>query len=142
MSGRSLLLMVVVEVVLVLFSVKLDTGDRLPRSTTTMLSFVEPPAPPPPLRLHAGTDPPRKIVDVEPAYPERARTARVQGVVILEVVIDARGRVGAIRVVRSIPMLDEAAVAAVRRWQFAPTLSNGEAVPIVMTVTVSFQLSR
>jgi protein TonB len=64
----------------------------------------------------------------------------VQGVVILEAVIDETGRVTNVRVLRSIPLLDQAATQAVRQWQFAPTLLNGEPVPIVMTVTVSFEL--
>ena len=104
-----------------------------------------PPPPPPasvaPVRLH-GMQPPRKIVDVAPAYPTLARSAHVEGVVILEAVIDAHGRVESVRVLRSIPPLDQAAVAAVREWQFTQTLLNGEAVPIVMTVTVNFTLGR
>lgn len=107
---------------------------------------VEPPPPPPPpaapVRLHAGMQPPRKIVDVAPAYPNLARTARVEGVVILEAIIAASGRVESVRVLRSIPMLDQAAVEAVRQWQFTPTLLNGEAVPIVMTVTVNFTMTK
>ena len=85
---------------------------------------------------------PTKIVDVAPTYPQLARTARVEGVVILEAVIDASGRVATVRVLRSIPLLDQAAVTAVRQWQFTPTRLNGEAVPIVMTVTVNFTLAR
>jgi protein TonB len=103
------------------------------------------PAPPPtpaPARLHMGMRPPRKIVDVAPVYPAFARAARVAGVVILETVIDARGQVESVRVLRSIPMLDQAAVDAVRQWRFTPTLLNGEPIPIVMTVTVTFTLSR
>jgi protein TonB len=104
------------------------------------------PAPPPPkpapVRLHVGMQPPRKIVDVAPVYPAIARAARVTGIVILEAVIDARGQVESVRVLRSIPTLDQAAVDAVRQWRFTPTLLNGEPVPIVMTVTVNFTLSQ
>jgi protein TonB len=102
------------------------------------------PAPPPapgPVRLHVGMRPPRKIIDVAPVYPAIARAARVAGIVILEAVIDARGLVESVRVLRSIPTLDQAAVDAVRQWRFTPTLLNGEPVPIVMTVTVNFTLS-
>jgi periplasmic protein TonB len=102
-----------------------------------------PPRPPAPVpvRLHVGMRPPRKIVDVAPVYPAIARAARVAGIVILEAVIDARGQVESVRVLRSIPTLDQAAVDAVRQWRFTPTLLNGEPVPIVMTVTVNFTLS-
>lgn len=118
-------------------------GDGL----DTIGGRVEAPPPPPrapaaPIRLHEGMQMPRKIVDAAPAYPELARAAHREGVVILEAVIDTHGRVESVRVLRSIPLLDQAAVAAVRQWQFTPTLLNGEPVPIVMTVTVNFQLSR
>jgi protein TonB len=106
-----------------------------------------PPPPPPtppttPTRLSGGMQPPRKIVDVVPAYPPLARTAHIEGVVVLEVVIDARGGVESVRVLRSIPMLDQAAVDAVREWRFTPTLLSGQPIPIVMTVTVNFTLGR
>ena len=73
-------------------------------------------------------------------YPAIAQSARVQGVVILEAVLDANGRVDSVRVLRSIPLLDQAAVDAVRQWRFTPALLNNEAVPVVMTVTVNFAL--
>jgi protein TonB len=83
---------------------------------------------------------PAKVVDVAPIYPAIARTARVQGVVILEAVLDAQGRVASVHVLRSIPLLDQAAVDAVQQWRFTPARLNGEAVPVVMTVTVNFTL--
>ncbi len=106
---------------------------------------VERPAPPPPtpaapVRLRSGMQPPAKLLNVAPVYPNLARAAHVEGVVILEAVIDAHGRVDSVRVLRSIPTLDQAAVDAVRQWRFTPTLLNGEPVPIVMTVTVNFTL--
>jgi protein TonB len=99
-----------------------------------------PPPPPPPIRLRSGMQPPRKIVDVRPLYPTIAQTARVGGVVILEAVIDAQGSVETVRVLRSIPLLDQAAVDAVKQWRFTPTRLNSVPVPIVMTVTVNFKL--
>ena len=84
--------------------------------------------------------PPTKVQDVRPVYPEEAREAGIQGVVILEVRIEPDGRVGGARVLRSIPALDTAAIDAVRQWQFTPTLLNGVATPVVMTVTVQFVL--
>ncbi len=103
-----------------------------------------PDAPPPPRTkpLRVGTDvhAPRKIRDVAPVYPEFARRSRLQGVVIVECVIDERGRVQDARVVKGLPLLDAAALDAVRQWAYAPSLLNGVPVPVLMDVTVTFQL--
>lgn len=105
---------------------------------------VEAPLPPPvsrePIRLHAGMQAPRKIVNVPPRYPTHAQLARIEGVVVLDAVIDAAGRVSDVRVTRSIQALDQAAIDAVRQWRFTPTLLNGEPVSILLTVTVRFTL--
>lgn len=93
-----------------------------------------------PVRVSSLT-PPRRLVYVEPLYPEAARRTRIDGFVILECVIDARGRVVDVKVLRGRPLLDEAAVAAVRQWIYAPTLLGGVPVPVVMTVTVRFEVS-
>jgi protein TonB len=107
---------------------------------------LPPPPPPPtpqqPVRWHSGMRPPTKVVNVNPTYPQLAQAAHKEGVVILEAVIDARGNVTTVKVLRSIQLLDQAAVDAVRQWRFTPTLLNGEPVPIVMTVTVNFSLER
>ena len=105
------------------------------------------PLPPPPTvtkPIPTGGDirPPAKTRHVPPIYPQIARANGVQGIVILEAVISETGRVRDVRVLRSIPLLDNAAIDAVRQWQFTPTLLNGQPVPIVMTVTVSFELKR
>jgi protein TonB len=101
-----------------------------------------PPAPPPqtPIHWHTGIRVPQKIVDVAPVYPQIARDARAQGIVIIEATIDARGNVVAARVTKSVSLLDQAALDAVRQWKFSPTLLNGVPVPIIMTVTVRFIL--
>jgi protein TonB len=103
---------------------------------------VAPPPPPPnrPVRLHEGMTAPRKIVDVPPSYPDIALRTRRDGVVIIEATIDERGNVIEARVLKSVSLLDAAALTAVRRWKFTPAMLNGEAVPVVMTVTVNFQL--
>jgi protein TonB len=64
----------------------------------------------------------------------------VQGVVIIEALIDTNGNVADAKILRSVAMLDQAAVDAVRQWRFTPTMLNGAAVPILMTVTVNFTL--
>jgi protein TonB len=77
---------------------------------------------------------------VEPVYPELAKRARVQGRVILVVTVDEEGNVSDIRVSSGHPLLDEAALTAVRQWKYSPTLLNGEPVPVIATVTVIFNL--
>ena len=81
---------------------------------------------------------PMKIRDVKPVYPPMALQAGVQGVVIVEVLIDSAGDVAEGRVLRSIPLLDQAALNAVKQWKFVPLTVDGVARPALMTVTVSF----
>jgi TonB family protein len=90
------------------------------------------------IRVGGSIREPKKIRDVKPAYPEMAMAAGVQGIVILEALIEQDGSVGDVRVLRSIALLDQAAVEAVRQWRFTPTLLNGQPVEVLMTVTVNF----
>jgi len=83
---------------------------------------------------------PRKIRDVKPIYPQIAEAANIQGIVIIEAIIDRDGNVSDARVLRSQPLLEQAALDAVRQWRFTPTLLNGSPVPVIMTVTVNFSL--
>jgi protein TonB len=96
--------------------------------------------PSPPVPLHSGIRAPEKVVNVVPAYPPVARAAHVEGIVILEAVIDASGSVTSARVLRGHPTLDQAALDAVQQWKFRPARLNGEPIPVVMTVTVQFKL--
>ena len=64
----------------------------------------------------------------------------MQGIVILEAVIGPTGKVTEVKVLRSVPLLDEAAITAVKQWVYTPTLLNGVPVPVIMTVTVNFTL--
>ncbi len=86
--------------------------------------------------------PPALLKRVEPAYPELARRAFVEGVVILEATVDQHGRVEDVRLLRSIPLLDEAAKAAVRQWQYSPLVLNGHPERFILTVTLSFSIAR
>ena len=102
-----------------------------------------PPLPPvrnDPVRVGGVIRPPTRVVYVQPVYPPIAQAARKEATVILEAVIDEKGNVRELRVLRGHPLFDDAAVQAVARWQFTPTLLNGTTVPVVMTVTVSFTL--
>jgi protein TonB len=107
----------------------------------TMTTLQAPPVPrQQPVPVGGQIREPRRIAYVPPTYPVVAQTARVEGIVILEAIIDERGAVRDIRVLRSIPPLDRAAIDAVSRWRYLPTQLNGVAVPIIMTVTVRFNL--
>jgi protein TonB len=93
-----------------------------------------------PVRVGGNIQAPRKIKDVKPVYPADAKAAGIQGIIILEVIIAPDGRVLDARPLRSMPELDAAAVEAVKQWEFTPTLLNGQPVPVIMSVTVSFSL--
>jgi len=126
------------------------------RQTQMALQPPPPPPPPPPpgapddftalvatlqpIRVGGTVRAPVKIRDVRPVYPARAEASRVQGVVIVEAVIDQTGHVAAARVLRSIPLLDQAALDAVRQWEYQPVLLNGAPASALMTVTVNFSL--
>lgn len=84
---------------------------------------------------------PKQTKDVKPVYPAIAQSARIQGVVIVEAIIGVDGKVRSARILRSVnQMLNDAALAAVRQWEYTPTLIGGRAVPVIMAVTVNFSL--
>lgn len=99
-----------------------------------------PPTPPVPVRVGGNIRPPSKVRDTAPVYPGIAQQANVQGLVILEALIGTDGRVQNARVLRGHPLLNDAALAAVRQWEYTPTLLNGVPVSVVMSVTVDFAL--
>jgi TonB family protein len=111
------------------------------------IPMAPPPPPPPPgwaagaVRVGGNIKAPEKTRHVAPIYPPIAQSAAVQGVVILEAVIGGDGKVQDARVLRSVPLLDQAAIDAVRQWEFTPTMLNATPVPVIMTVTVQFTLS-
>jgi len=93
-----------------------------------------------PVRVGGDIRQPTKVQDRKPVYPADAQAERVQGVVIIEALIDESGSVVNARILRSIPMLDQASLAAVSGWRFTPTNVNGRPVGVLMTVTVNFAL--
>ncbi len=82
----------------------------------------------------------RLICRVEPDYPDLARKARVAGAVILQVTVNEAGEVWEVKVVKGPPLLQTPALTAVKKWRYRPTYVNGAAVPVIMTVTVTFHL--
>jgi TonB family protein len=96
----------------------------------------------PPERIRVGEDAMRGVLvkKVAPVYPPLARQARIQGTVILNVVIDKSGNVYDVQLVSGHPMLAPAAVEAVKQWKYRPYLLNGEPVEVETTVQVIFRL--
>src|ERR1043165_6813011 len=151
-------------VLLAVVVVPLLTSEELPEPTSVVKAFfVEPaappppPPPPPPPAPRAQTQPKPMSTpvptennfqppieppeDVNPSYPGIARQPRVQAVLILECTISPQGKSADVKVLRGIPLLDAAAIEAVKQWVYSPTLLNGVPVPVIMTVTVNFKLS-
>ena len=95
-----------------------------------------------PIALRDVASPPELVDRVLPQYPARARAQEIEGQVVLEVVLDRNGRIeNDVRVVRSIPLLDDAAVTAVRQWRFRPARDrDGRPVRVLMEVPVRFVL--
>ena len=107
-----------------------------------MVSEVPPPPPPPmkPKRVGGGLQAPALIRRVEPDYPGVAVAAKVSGTVILEATVNEAGAVTDVTVLRSIILLDQAAIKAVKQWRYEPLTLNGQPVPFILVVTVTFSL--
>lgn len=111
-------------------------------------SGMVPPPPPPsrgvasnrPLRVGGRVQAPRLIQEVQPAYPVLAKETRTQGVVVLDCVIDEQGNVTQLKLISGHPLLVPAALEAVQRWKYQPTLLNGVPVAVEMRVSVTFSL--
>src|SRR5262245_32193310 len=106
-----------------------------------------PPPPPPvilrnPIRVSGGVQQANLIYQLTPTYPPLARTARVQGVVVIEAVITKEGAVGTVRLIYGHPLLVQSALDAVRQWRYRPTTLNGEAVEVITTITVNFVMGN
>jgi protein TonB len=117
-------------------------------SDADLVRVLTPPPPPPAqpapqsaIRVGTyGVRPPQKLNDVNPVYPTIAMQAHIQGIVIIEATISESGSVINARVLRSVPLLDQAAIEAVKQWRYTPSMLNGAPVPVIMTVTVNFTL--
>ncbi len=83
---------------------------------------------------------PEAVTKIPPTYPDLAREAGVDGTVLVQALVGKDGRVKDTKVVKSIPMLDASAVAAVKQWVFKPALSNNKPVAVWVAVPVRFTL--
>ncbi len=95
-----------------------------------------------PFHVGGHIRPPTKLRHVKPEYPELARRARITGAVVLKCLIDVTGRVTEIHVISGHLVLAPAAAGAVAQWLYSPTELNGRPVPVLLTVTVRFDLGR
>ncbi|HEY3044928.1 MAG TPA: TonB family protein [Vicinamibacterales bacterium] len=93
-----------------------------------------------PLRVGGDIKPPKRIFNVNAIYPEEAKAAGIEGAVVMRITIGDDGSVTNVVVLRSIPMLDDAAIESVLQWQYEPTLLNGVPVEVEMIATVTFTL--
>jgi TonB family protein len=98
------------------------------------------PMPREPIRVGDRIQESKLIHKVAPIYPELAMRARVSGKVVLSIKVNEQGFVEDVQVMMAHPLLRDAAVDAVKQWQYSPTLLNGEPVPVLATVTVVFNL--
>lgn len=108
--------------------------------------FGIPEGPPPsepegPIMVGGDVKPPERVYAPQPTYTEIARKARIQGVVIVQAIIDKQGNVTNVKVLKGLPMgLEEAAVDAMKQWKFKPATLNGKPVTVYYNLTVNFKL--
>jgi periplasmic protein TonB len=95
-----------------------------------------------PIRVGGEITEPKKLKHVDPVYPDIAVRANVQGTVVLECTVSPQGGVMTVKIVRGIPLLNTAAVAAVKQWVYTPTLRDGAPIPVILTVTVQFGIEE
>ena len=133
---------------------QLSAGDRQPAPTVT--GEVRPTPTTPfdgspqlrspsgraPIRVGGGIAAPRVIKQGKPVYTSETMRARIEGTVAIEALVDEQGRVADARVLRSIPQLDESALAAAKQWEFTPTLLNGQPVPVLVVIELEFNLRK
>ena len=93
-----------------------------------------------PIRVGGGVTTPELVHRVEPAYPPDAVADRIEGTVVVEATVDEQGHVEAVRVLRSIGPLDQAAIDAVMRWRYSPLRVNDQPARFILTVNVTFRL--
>jgi TonB family protein len=123
--------------------------ESTPKAKNGLPTEVSQPSPPssapvsePPNRLvvSGGVLSGKAISKPPPEYPEIAKKARAQGAVVVQITVDEEGRVISASAISGNPLLQQAAVAAVRNWRFPPTMVSGQPVKVTGTVTVNFTL--
>jgi len=141
---------------------RLDRDSRLIQDLQAKLELVKelqkkvPPPPPPPMpaeyarllrtmdpvRVTNDAPPPRKVYNVDAVYPPDARDKKIEGDVLVEVIVDTEGKVAGAQIKKSVtPALDKAALTAARQWKFEPLMVDGKPKNALMQVTVSFRIN-
>jgi len=108
-----------------------------------------PPPPPPPkaatpkrIRVGGQVESAKLIFKPQPEYPPLAKMARIQGTVRLEAIISKDGTIQDLKVIQGHPLLVKAALEAVQRWRYQPTLLNGDPVEVVTEIDVNYTLAE
>jgi protein TonB len=103
-----------------------------------------PPKPKPtgPVRVGGNVQAARIVNRVQPVYPPLARQTRISGTVRLHAIISKDGTIQQLEVMSGHPLLQQAALDAVRQWRYQPTLLNGEPVEVDTTIDVIFSLNQ
>jgi protein TonB len=121
-------------------------GDPKSHNVVGDIHGTPEPAPPVeegPVYLTPAMSRPRPLQPIQPRYTEVARRAAVQGTVVVQAVIDEKGRATDVRVLRGLPMgLDRAAVEAIQQVTFQPAMMGGRPVKVYFTLTVNFTIQR
>ena len=115
-------------------------GAALPQACLSRRAAAPPP--PPPHRIGADVAQANLSSKVAPAYPELARAARVQDYVALQATIDKEGNIVDLKILHGHPLLNDAAIEAVKRWRYRPMLLNGQPIEVVTTITVNFSFQE
>jgi TonB family protein len=95
-----------------------------------------------PVRVGGSVSAPRVIKSPKPEYTAEAMKARIEGTVAIQALVDEKGRVADARILKSIPLLDEQALAAAKQYEFTPALRNGEPVPVLVVIELEFNLRK
>ena len=115
-------------------------GLKSPEMLEAVRGILDDPRPEPVACLDCTDHAPRLVKNVRPSYPDDARAEKAQGIVELDVLIDATGRVVHAAVLKSIPALDGAAMTCVRKWQFSPGVRNGRPVAARANALITFAI--
>ncbi len=100
----------------------------------------QPAAPPTPLPVGGDVKAAKLLSSISPIYPSLAKSQHVEGDVRIDALIDANGRVSAMKVVSGATLLHQAAMDALHQWKYQPAVLDGKAVPMHLTVTIQFRL--
>ena len=125
-----------------------SVGEALTGASALPAAVVPPVTPKPtpvsagPLRVSQGVEGAKLLFNPKPAYPELAKRVRSEGMVRLEAIIGADGKIRDLRVLSGPPLLVNAARDAVMQWRYQPTLLNSVAVEVVTEIEVNFTLTR